>query len=152
MRLVFAGPHNPGLNKFFADFASQIIWGDDRGFVAPYGTMAVTDDSNGVLAVVVFHNWDRHHGVIEVSAGSIDPRWLARRALFAIFDVCFNQHACQLTVMRIDPDDAPTRRMLNAYGFDELRLPRARGRDKDELLMTLTDDRWRASKWNRRPK
>jgi RimJ/RimL family protein N-acetyltransferase len=150
MNLIFGGVSAPGINRVLGDWAAAHIWHDASKFAEPYGTMGVQDDSGRLLGVVVFHNWDYDHGVIEISAASESPRWLTRTVLREIFQVCFDQKGCQLVCARMAPDAVNVRDIFRRYGFEEQRLPRLRGRNKDEILCTLTDDKWRDSKWARK--
>jgi hypothetical protein len=97
-----------------------------------------------LVAAVALHNWDQAAGVIEVSGASIDKRWLTRPTLWEIYNRVFNLIGCQLVVQRNDPD-APINRMCLSYGFNGYRIPRLRGRDRDEIVMTLTAEDWRAN-------
>jgi RimJ/RimL family protein N-acetyltransferase len=147
--LIYGGISNPELNVVLGNFASERIWPDGRTIGEPYGTMGVVEDGR-VIAAVVFHNWDDRHGVIEITAAADTKRWLDRRTLRRIFEVCFDQHGCQLVVARMEPRAGPLRRIFKAYGFTEMVLPRFGGRDEDEILCMLTDDDWRTGKWFKR--
>lgn len=145
---LYGNKSDPVLNAALARFAAVRIFGRDNDW-GPCGTLGVVKGGN-VVAAVVFHNWHPEHGVIEISAASNDRMWLSRRVLSEIFSICFEQHRCQLVVARMDPEAAHTRRIFRAYGFRETILPRFRGRDKDEIMMMLGDEEWRASKWSKR--
>jgi RimJ/RimL family protein N-acetyltransferase len=150
MKLIFGGISAPGINRVLGDWAAAHIWHNSSKFAEPYGTMGVQADDGRLLGVVVFHNWDYDHGVIEISAASESPRWLTRAALRQIFETCFDQHGCQLVCARVAPDAENVRSVLRRYGFKERRLERMRGRNQDEILCRLTDDKWRGSKWTRK--
>lgn len=107
--------------------------------------MAVVNDANTIIAVMVFYDYDKDAGVIQISGAADTPRWLTRPILKEMFGYAFNEVGCQAVVMRVDPDNTRLHRILTAYGFTMHRLPRLRGRDKDECLFVLYDDVWRGN-------
>lgn len=125
--------------------AEQIWPGQGKSF-GSYTTMGVVRGER-LIAVMVFHNWDPNAEVIEVSGAAVDKRWIDRHTLHEMFAYCFEQVGVQTVVMRVSPDDRPLHRMLTTYGFKSHRLPRLRGRHRDELLFTLHDDDWKQNKF-----
>lgn len=111
--------------------------------------MAVVEDDT-LICGIVWHNYEPDAGVIEISAGSTSKRWLTRKTLSAMFGIPFKEWDIQCLVMRVDPKDEALHRMLKSYGFEVFIIPRLRGRDKDEHVFILTDDAWRASKFNKK--
>lgn len=93
---------------------------------------------------VVFHDWNPEAGVMCMSAAG-EPGWLNRSVLYAMHDYVFNTAGCQLAVMQVSERNARMRRIGLAYGYTETRVPRLRGRDEAEMIMTLPDEVWRAS-------
>lgn len=133
------------LSKWVAD----LIWpGKSRDF-GNCQAMAVLED-DVLIAGMVFHNYEPDSGVIEISGAGTSKRWLTRETLRKMFAYPFEECDCQTVVMRVDPEDAPLRRMLTAYGFELYVIPRLRGRHKDENVFLLTDDAWASNKFNRK--
>lgn len=146
IRYAFARGMERGI---LSRWVAEIIWpGENREFGNCQG-MAVLDDDERVCGVI-YHNYEPHAGVVEISAGSTSKRWLTRRVLRAMFSYPFEEANCQAIVMRCNPDDAALRKMLLAYGFKLYVLPRLRGRDKDENVFILTDDAWMDNRFNRK--
>lgn len=137
--------HNPTVQTFVA----SRIEGEPRNF-SPCLCLAVIKDEK-MVAGVVLHNWQKKHGVIEVTGASDDKRWLTRKVLWQIYNMIFNDIGCQMAVHR-NADGADINRMCRSYGFTETRLPRMRGRNSDEILMTLTDDAWRMNGFHKENK
>jgi RimJ/RimL family protein N-acetyltransferase len=129
-------------------WASAKLFGNLRGF-GPCTTMGVVHDG-GLVGVMVFHNFDRESGVIEISGVSETPRWVTRRVLEAMFSYPFDQLGCQLVVMRVSERDERLPRILTAYGFESFYIPRLRGRGEGENIFTLTDDAWRVNGFHRK--
>lgn len=139
-----------GHSAVVADFVSKIIPGADRGFGASTA-MGVIDDGGKLVAGLVYHNWYPETGVIEISVASITKRWLTRTVLRAIFAYPFDQLDIQLVVFRVAPADKGLRRILKAIGSTEHIIPRLRGRNEAEVVITLTVEAWQSSKFARNP-
>ena len=105
-------------------------------------------DGSRMVAGVVFHNWSPEYGVIEVSAAADDPRWARRDVLKQLLGYVFS--IAQLCVARTDEDNHRVRRLWVAFGASETIIPRLRGREAAEVVLTLPDDAWAASKLNRK--
>lgn len=144
---LWAGPREPELNKALADWCAAHI-GLPRGFEAPYVTMGVFDDGR-LVAVMLYNNFQPEAGVIEIHGAGITPRWLTRPVLHEMFAYPFEQIGCQMVVMRVSERNTRLLRMLTAYGFDHVTIPRLRGRDEGERIFWLTEEAWRLNKFER---
>lgn len=143
------GPRStPEANQTIGDFVSRQIWGV-RGRIDNFCSMAVVDEGM-LIAGVLYHNHYPDAGVIEMTAASVDKRWLTRPVLKAMFALPFDRFGCQLCVLRVSEHNRPMHRIAKAYGFNEYIIPRLRGRDEAEHILTLTDDHWRQSKFHAR--
>lgn len=76
--------------------------------------------------------------------------WLTRPVLHAMHDYVFNHAGCQLAVLQTSEHNQVMRRIAKAYGYREYVIPRLRGRDTAEAILTLTDDDWKASRFHRK--
>jgi len=112
-----------------------------RPFEPPFHVMGVFDAD--LVGAVVFNNYQPESGVIEMHGASVTPRWLTRPVLWAMFNYVFNDAGCQMAVMRVSERDRRLPRILTAYGFEHVTVPRLRGRDEAERIFWLTDDAWR---------
>lgn len=121
--------------------------GFERGF-GPCQAIGVLD-GEALIGGVVFHNWAPESGVIEMSAFGSSPRWLSRDMIRTVFRYAFDANGCQLVVWRVGTDNRRTQRLAERLGFIGYPIPRLRGRDADEIIYTLTDDAWRASRYER---
>ena len=139
-----------GHSAVVAEFVSRMIPGSDRGF-GTCTAIGIIDDDGKLVAGLVYHNWYPETGVIEMSVGAIDKRWITRTILRAIFAYPFGQLDCQLVVFRVAPADKALRRILKAVGATEHVIPRLRGRNEAEVIITLADDAWKNSKFARNP-
>lgn len=111
--------------------------------------MALRVHRDETIGAVVFHDWNPEAGVMCMSAAG-EPGWLTREVLYAMHSYIFDRAGCQLAVMQVSERNERMRRIGLAYGYTETRIPRLRGRDEAEMIMTLTDEDWRASRFHRR--
>ncbi|MGI8397803.1 N-acetyltransferase [Agrobacterium deltaense] len=133
----------------FSRWIADLIWpGKGRDF-GNCQAMAICEDGE-LIGGMVWHNYEPEAGVIEISGAATSSKWLTRKTLAAMFGIPFKEWGIQCLVMRVAPEDEALHRMLKAYGFDLYVIPRLRGRDRDEHVFILTDDAWRASKFNRK--
>lgn len=147
MEVVWGGASNSEVNDTLARWCAERI-GLPRSFEPPYTTMGVVD-SNSLVAVILWNNFQPEAGVIEFHGAATDKRWLNRRTLGAMFRYPFAEVGCQMIVTRNAESNTSLHRMLASYGFDRFFIPRLRGRSQGETIWTLTDDQWRASKFYR---
>jgi RimJ/RimL family protein N-acetyltransferase len=128
-------------------WATRRIWGSSR-FLGPASAMAVMDGDQ-LVAVMVYHNFHREEGVVEISGAADRKDWLKRHILWEMFSYPFDALGCQAVVMRVDSRNGSglrgIQRILRAYGFTEHRLPHMRGKGRDELVFILGIDEWRAN-------
>ena len=97
-----------------------------------------------LIGGTVFHNWDPTAGVIELSTGTVDPRWMARKSILAMFKFPFDQLGCQMVVLRVAEKNEHMREIARRFGFDEYIIPRLRGPFEAGCIYTLTAEQWRA--------
>lgn len=121
------------------------------GFARGFGpcTSAVVMKGDSIAAVLIFHNWHPEAGVIEVSAVADDPQWAQRGILKQASGYIYGQLQCQMALARCDAANGRVRRLSKALGASEYIIPRLRGKDADEAILTLTDDAWAASRFAR---
>lgn len=137
----------PELNKAFGDWAVAHIEGA-HGFAWPYSTLGVFLGDE-LIAVIVYNNFDKDSGVLEMHGAATNRRWLSRPVLFEMFDFPLNRLGCQMVVMRVSEKNEYLRRILTRYGFKSQFIPRLRGRDEGEYIMTLTDDDWQGNGYHK---
>ena len=115
--------------------------------ISDYCSMGVFDDGE-LIAGTLYHNYYPDYGVIELSSASISKRWLTKHVINAMFFLPFTRLGCQLVVLRVSERNRSMVAIARKFGFEEVYIPRLRGRDEGEFVFTLTDDVWRASKYN----
>ena len=124
----------------------------ERGFLPGSYAIGVANERNEIVGGFVYHDYDPESGVLEISGASCDKRWLTRETLYGLFAHPSNELNCQMVAMRHSPEDKALARMLKAYGFKTIIIPRLLGRNHDALLSTLTVEDWRANGFHRENK
>lgn len=111
--------------------------------------LAIVRTDGELIAGMVFNNWNPDAGVIEVHAASVDGRWVSRSVMREAGKYIFDTCRCQVGVVRTTEDNKPVRRWMQALGADEYIIPRLRGRNEPEVIYTLTEEAFRASRFSR---
>ena len=137
-----------GHDKVVADFVSQLLFGDDRGF-GNCRAIGSIDADGKLIGGVVYHNYQPEAGTIELSSAATTPRWLNRLVLYAIFAYPF-EIGCQMALMRVSARNTRLHRQFDALGLRRHPIPRLYGRDEDGIIFTLTDDDWSTWRFKRK--
>jgi RimJ/RimL family protein N-acetyltransferase len=135
-----------GHDAIVAEHVAKLL-GHTRPFVNCTAIGVVENER--LVGGCVYHEWDPEHGTIQMSAASTSPRWLNRSILKTMFGYPFSGVGCQLVILRVAESNDRMRRIAKAVGCKEYLIPRLRGRDEAEAVLTLTDDDWFASKFMR---
>ena len=132
-----------------ANAVAQLVPNCERGF-GRCKTIGVIDENGVLIAGVVFHNWQPEAGVIEMSAAALPgKRWLTRETIQTMYGYVFDICECQLVLSLVPSDDDRTLRMLASGGYKFVRVDRLLGRDRDATICTLTEEAWRANRFNK---
>lgn len=99
---------------------------------------------------VIFHDWNPEAGTMCMSAAG-EPGWLNRAIIHAMHSYIFDTAGCQLAILQVSERNERMRRIGLAYGYTEHRIPRLRGRNEAELILTLAEEDWRASRFHKVP-
>jgi RimJ/RimL family protein N-acetyltransferase len=134
-----------GHDQTVAYFVAQFIPGCEiRGFSENYRAIGVLHGED-LIGGLVYHNWNPEAGVIEFSGASVNRRWLTRSILKALFSYPFEGVGCQMVCARVSERNTHLIRMLRAYGFHDVTVPRLFGRDENALVFTLTIEDWESN-------
>jgi hypothetical protein len=133
-----------GHEDVIADFISAFNTSDDRRAInlGNCSTIGVLNDAGLLVAGIVYHNYDPDAGVIEVTLGATDRRWVTRATLRRGFEFPFIKCNCQMIYTRVRADNEYLLSMLARLGFNFTLIPRMYGRGEDGVVATLTDDQW----------
>jgi RimJ/RimL family protein N-acetyltransferase len=131
-------------HRVAAFLASILPFHRSRGW-GEFAAIGYLLDGN-LIAGTIYNNYDPDAEIIEMSSASIDPRWLTRKSIHAMFDYPFNQLHCQMVVLRVAESNARMRSIARRFGFDEYIIPRLRGRHEAECIQTLTTEQWQGER------
>jgi hypothetical protein len=102
----------------------------------------VVHKGDDVRAIFAYHDWDEDAGVIQVSGASTGP-WSTRGMIRNLGWYPFKCIGCQLVVLRlVDPENEKLLKLFRKAGCRSYYIPRLRGRDKADVLLTMTEEDW----------
>ena len=134
--------------KFVAQFIPECR---ERGF-GKCKAIGIADET-GMLAGLVYKNYQPELGTIEISAAALpETNWYSRRTIQVMHEYPFDQCGCQMVIITTMASNLIVQRILAAIGYDFYYMKRLGGRHQDGVVATLTDDQWQASKYNRNRK
>jgi hypothetical protein len=112
--------------------------------------LGVQDEDGRLIAGIVYHHWQPELGTVEMAFAALPGgKWLTRETLWRMYSYPFNELGCQMVMSWQYDGDERNLRQLAALNYAFYRIPRFCGRDRNGVLCTLTDDAWRANKFNR---
>jgi RimJ/RimL family protein N-acetyltransferase len=138
----------PRVRDYIAAWTAERIWNDNRRFSDACVALGVLNEA-GLVAGVVFHNYDEAADIIEISGASESKLWLTRHVLNEMFRYAFDDIGCQMVVQRVSENNKPIQRIFKSFGYNLFYIPRLRGRDEGEYICTLTAETWASHKVNR---
>jgi RimJ/RimL family protein N-acetyltransferase len=131
--------------KFVAQFIPECR---ERGF-GNCKAIGIADET-GLLAGLVYKNWQPELGTIEISAAALpETNWYSRRTIQVMHEYPFYQCGCQMVIITTMASNLIVQRILSAIGYTFHYIERLGGRDKDGVVCTLTVEAWEQSKYNR---
>lgn len=126
-------------------FVAHGLWGGRRT-IEGYGAGFATE-SEGLVAGIVYHNFDPDTGAIELTAYSSRRNWLNKERLRWIFDYPFDQLGARICVARISEHNTRTLRIWRAFGAELTPIPDLRAEGEAEVIAVLRRDTWQNSKF-----
>lgn len=130
-----------------ADWVAQQLPDCERGFGECQALGVVRRGQ--LIAGFVYHNWCPERETIEMSGATVHGgrrHWATREIVAQIWGYPFS--FCQMAWIQTDPSN-PARAIWRKIGATEHEIPRLFGRDRDGVVLTLTDDAWNATKYAR---
>jgi hypothetical protein len=141
-----------GYDEIISRFVADLVpaW-HGREMPPMMATIGVIDKDGHLVAGILYNNYDKQAGVIEMSGAALPgARWLTRETMWRAYQYPFLQLDCQMVVNRVPADDKSQLRQLIAFNYAPTLLPRMLGRDRDLVVCRLTREAWEANKFNRK--
>lgn len=130
-------------------FVEKGLWDNKQKF-GECASIGFANKKNGLVAGIVYHNYEPQNQVIEISAFSSQRKWLTKKYVKLIFAYPFEQLNLRLVVARCDEDNYRVRKIWKTLGASEAILPEMRGENKNEVVLLLKKNQWNNSKFMRK--
>lgn len=133
------------MSEFVCLYVANGLWQGKRR-ITGYG-LGFANDTEGLVAGIVYHNWEPDGGAIELTAFSHRRDWLNRDRLRAVFSYPFDQLGARICVARISEKNTRTLRIWRALGADLTPVPHLRADGEAEVIAVLRRDTWKDTKF-----
>jgi hypothetical protein len=139
-----------GEDELVAGFVAQMIpHVGARGF-GRCRAIGVIDDSNELVAGILFHLLSPTAGIMEISVAALPGRpWITRSTL-SLYQYPFVQCGCQMVIATVPAADERSLRILAVMGYELVKHRRLFGRDMHGVIASLTYEDWLENKICRR--
>lgn len=149
-QLIFSNEYS----DFVKQFAARGIWGEKSHNVFEDNAipLAVANEKEGVVAGVIYHNYNPDAGTIEFSCYSQKKRWLTRKIINQILRYPFEELKLRVVFARFSEDNAFIGDIVKRLNATLHILPELWSQDKDQIVAILKYDNWKKSElYNERP-
>lgn len=134
--------------KEVAAFVSNGLWGGRRE-ITNCQAVGFFNEIEGLIAGVLFHNYDPDTSAIELTAYSAHRKWLNKARVREIFRYPFDDVRLRLCVARMSEHNTRPLRMWRAFGASLHRIPDLRADGEAEVIAVLRLGDWKNSKFAR---
>jgi hypothetical protein len=109
-----------GHDRTVAHFVASLMPIERPAFAGFAGGLGIINQEGALVGGVVFSDWRRDFGTVELSAAAIDPRWLATPNIVRELGVYpFGTLRCYRMWARTAEENRRARRLLKGLGFKE---------------------------------
>lgn len=135
------------IKDFVLDFTERGIWGDrcDYRFDDNCQAFAIANEIDGVVAGLIYHNYNPDAGTIEVSCYSNKKRWLTRKLVNDMLHYPFEDLGLRIVTARFSEDNKFIGTLFKKIGATIHALPELWGVNKDEIVAILNVNDWKKS-------
>ncbi|MEM6602516.1 MAG: hypothetical protein AAF621_00545 [Pseudomonadota bacterium] len=133
--------------QFIIDFTSCGIWGlhSKNTFEDNAVAMAVVNDRKGIIAGVIFHNYNPDAGTIEFSCYAAEKKWLSRKILNQILHYPFDELGLRIVFANFSEKQKHIKHMAERLGATTHILPDLWGVDEAKIVAILKAEDWKKS-------
>lgn len=127
-----------------------VMWAEQRlpllhgqGFAASAQAIGVASEAGDIMGAIVFHDWQPAYRTLQVSAVSVDPRWMRARGCFArMWRYGFIECGARKLWSATPAKNARALKFVKGLGFhEEARLKEHFG-DDDAVICARFRDEW----------
>lgn len=129
-------------------FVENGLWQRTRQF-GKCTSIGFANETEGLVAGFVFHNYDPDSNVIEVSGYSTCRDWCTKDLFRTLFAYPFDDLGVRLVVARHSERNKRARRIWRAIGAEEVVIPELHAEGEAEAVAILTKKSWFNSKFMR---
>lgn len=119
--------------------------------VAPFGpayAIGVLDQSNTLIAGVVYHNWDPDCQTMELSFAADTSRWLTRNLIRELMDYAFSTVGVNRVHSLTPKSYTAARRFIETFGFKREGVATdGFGPGEHAIISRLLKREWLETKW-----
>jgi hypothetical protein len=145
LSFVYGDKNNPEISKKIQIHVCESI-GTSIDF-GPCVMLGIVLNGN-LLGGVIFHDYIKERGTIEITIGAKRSRWLTRKVINEIARMGFVANDCHLIFARCDAGNKTTTKILHdGLKFKKILLPHMRGDGKHEILFFMTRKAWQKSRF-----
>lgn len=127
-------------------FVEQGLWGKKRQFGACY-CLGFANETEGLVAGMVYHNYDPEAGAIELSGYSSRRRMTQKKWASLVFNFPFDSWDIRLLIGRHSEKNRLVRRIWERVGAKEYLIPEVWGPGEAEAIAVLSREQWEQSKF-----
>lgn len=135
-------------NNIVQRFVSLGIFGRPDAFENATA-IGVVNSNDVLIGGVIFHNWQPDHKSIELSAFSIDKRWINRHILRSAFTYVFDQLQSRIAVAQMSEHNAPAMKFWRGIGASLHPVPDLMEDGVDTIVAVLHREVWMYSKFKK---
>lgn len=141
-------------NDYFLSVAAKGIWNDAAyRFEDTAVPLAVADDKKGLLACVIFRNYNPIAKTIEFSCYAQHKNWLSRKILNEILDYPFNELKLNCVVAKFSENNKLIANIVKRLNATLHILPELEGPNQNQYVAILKKSNWQKSElYNERSK
>ena len=132
------------MDKDMSSFVASHIFYAINGYNGSFGPCEMYEDKHVHL---VWHNYQRRYGTIELSVLADNPRWLTRDLLKKIVHYVEECVKCHTVILRCERDNDVVVRIGHVFNAETHVLTNCRGLNRDEVVMVISVDNFKRSRF-----
>lgn len=99
-------------------------------------------DGEQLVAGVLYNEYYTGSGTIEISAASVNRRWMTRKVVHDMFNLPFEVLGSHLVVVKTSEKNMTVRNIAERAGLQKHYIPDLRGVGEGEYTYTMSKEHW----------